>query len=324
MATLSDLAAHYAAYAQRQTFPGDPAELYEPVRYIMSLGGKRLRPLLVLEACRLFGGDPEKALSAAYAVELFHNFSLVHDDIMDRAPLRRGKPTVHEKFGQNTAILAGDVMLVKVYGYLAQGAGHLLPRLLDIFNETAAGVCEGQQMDMLFEDRHEVPLGEYVRMIELKTAVLLSGALEMGALIGGASADDAARLGRFGRNVGIAFQIKDDLLDSFGDPQKFGKKTGGDIAQGKKTFLVCKAMETAPPPQQNELRRLLSMPVEKEEEKIAAVLALFRDLDIPRHAEEGIESYYRAALADLDAVGAPANAKRALAEFAADLMQREH
>jgi geranylgeranyl diphosphate synthase type II len=324
MAPLYDLSLRYAAYAERQTFPGDPTELYEPVRYIMSLGGKRLRPLLALEACRLFGGDPERALSAAYAVELFHNFSLVHDDIMDRAPLRRGKPTVHEKFGENTAILAGDVMLVKVYGYLAQGAGPLLPRLLEIFNDTAAGVCEGQQMDMLFENRDDVSLGEYVRMIELKTAVLLSGALEMGAMIGGASAEDAARLGRFGRKIGIAFQIKDDLLDSFGDPLKFGKKTGGDIAQGKKTFLVCKAMETAPPPQKSELRRLLSLPVEQEEAKIAAVLDFLRDLDIPRQAEEAIDLYYRDALADLDAVGAPGNAKRSLAGFAADLMQREH
>jgi geranylgeranyl diphosphate synthase type II len=324
MKTLTDLYASYAAFAERQTFPGNPSELYEPVRYIMSLGGKRLRPLLALEACRLFGGEVRRALPVAYAVELFHNFSLVHDDIMDQAPLRRGQPTVHEKYGHNTAILAGDVMLVKVYGYLAQEAGSLLPRLMDIFNETASGVCEGQQMDMLFELRSEVPLAEYVRMIELKTAVLLSGALEMGALIGGADTDDARRLGDFGRHIGVAFQIKDDLLDSFGDPEKFGKKTGGDIAQNKKTFLFCKAMEIATSAQKTELTQLLTFPPEKEHEKIEAVLDFYRRLNIPALAEEAIESHYQTGLADLQAVKAPEEAKQPLAVFAAELMQREH
>lgn len=324
MQALSELNEVYLSYAAKQNFPGQPDALYEPVRYIMSLGGKRLRPLLSLAACRIFDPQWEKALPVAYAVELFHNFSLVHDDIMDQAPLRRGKPTVHEKFGQNTAILSGDVMLVKVYGYLAEAPGSRLAELLGIFNQTATGVCEGQQMDMLFESRGDVTVAEYIRMIELKTAVLLAGALEMGALVGGANPTDAGRLAEFGRKIGIAFQIKDDLLDSFGDPEKFGKKIGGDIAQNKKTYLVCKAFEIATPAQRADLLRFMAYPPAEEAAKIDAVKAFFSALGLPELAAAAIDALYREAIDDLRAVEAGDAAKAPLAAFAAELMEREH
>ncbi|MBU2045104.1 MAG: polyprenyl synthetase family protein [Bacteroidetes bacterium] len=227
------------------TYPSEPKELYEPISYLMALGGKRLRPAMVLMATDLFGGDIQEALAPALAVELFHNFTLMHDDIMDKAPLRRGQPTVHAKWNEAVAILSGDVMFVKAYKMMIQVKPDILSPVLEVFNQTAVGVCEGQQIDMNFERRAEVSIPEYVEMIRLKTAVLVGGALKIGALIGNASEKDAQLLYEFGENLGIAFQLQDDILDVYGDPEKFGKQVGGDIISNKKTFLLIKALELA-------------------------------------------------------------------------------
>src|SRR3978361_2125846 len=225
--------------------PQYPAELYEPIKYILSLGGKRMRPALLLMACDLFGGDVKKAISAALAIEVFHNFTLMHDDIMDNAPLRRGKTTVHERWNNNVGILSGDVMLIEGYKLMMQVDQPLLRPILNIFNETAVGVCEGQQLDMEFETRNNVGIDEYITMIRLKTAVVLGGALKIGALIGGASTADATLMHTFGEQLGIAFQWQDDILDVYGDPEKCGKQVGGDIISNKKTYLLLKALESA-------------------------------------------------------------------------------
>src|SRR3569833_2778488 len=240
-------------------FPGYPAQLYEPITYILSMGGKRMRPALLLMACDLFGGDVEKALPPALAIEVFHNFTLMHDDIMDNAPLRRGKTTVHERWNQNAAILSGDVMLIEGYKLMMQVDNHILRDVLNIFNETAVGVCEGQQLDMEFETREVVGIDEYIEMIRLKTAVVLGGALKIGALIGGASADDAALLSAFGVQLGVAFQLQDDILDVYGNPEKFGKQVGGDIISNKKTYLLIKAKELANSQQKEELNNWLDL-----------------------------------------------------------------
>ena len=225
-------------------FAVTPPTLYDPCRYILQNGGKRIRPVLCLMASELFGEISEDAWHGAFGIELFHNFTLIHDDIMDKAPLRRGKPTVHEKYGESTALLSGDVMLVMAYDYLGRiDAAHLKP-VLDLFNKTAREVCEGQQLDMDFEKEAMVGLDRYIQMIELKTSVLLAASLQMGAILGGASEGNQHKLYEFGRNLGIAFQVQDDYLDAFGDPAKFGKQVGGDILSDKKTFLMIKALET--------------------------------------------------------------------------------
>ncbi|RZL52120.1 MAG: polyprenyl synthetase family protein, partial [Pedobacter sp.] len=220
-------------------------DLYEPIRYIMSLGGKRIRPVMVLMATELFTTDTNKALDVALAIETFHNFTLVHDDIMDNAPLRRGKITVHEKWGVNNAILSGDVMMVESNKHLSKVDILVLKPVLDTFNATAQGVCEGQQLDMEFEQRDDVSIPEYIEMIRLKTAVLLGGAMKLGAIVGGANTVDADLLYSFGENLGIAFQLQDDILDVYGNPEKFGKQVGGDIISNKKTFLHLKTLELA-------------------------------------------------------------------------------
>ncbi|MGK0407076.1 MAG: geranylgeranyl diphosphate synthase type II [Roseivirga sp.] len=230
----------------RQDFDHEPIELYQPISYILSLGGKRLRPAMVLAGCDLFTGNLEEALLPALAIEMFHNFSLVHDDIMDDADLRRGKKTIHQKWNTNVAILAGDAMLVKSYQYLNQVDKGKLAQVLDVFSKTALQVCEGQQYDMNFENSSSVSEEDYLEMIRLKTAVLLGAALQIGALIGQATNSQASALYQFGTNAGLAFQVQDDLLDAFGDPDKFGKKVGGDILQDKKTLLMIYARELAP------------------------------------------------------------------------------
>src|SRR3569833_1427024 len=226
-------------------FPLYPADLYEPIKYILALGGKRIRPALLLMSCDMFGGDILKAVPPALAIEVFHNFTLMHDDIMDNAPLRRGKVTVHEKWNKNVAILSGDVMLVKGYELMMNVDDRVLRPIMNIFNETAIGVCEGQQIDMEFETRSDVHIDEYINMIRLKTAVVLGGAVKIGALIGGSTPEDALLLQTFGEQLGVAFQLQDDILDVYGDPEKFGKQVGCDILSNKKTFLLLKALELA-------------------------------------------------------------------------------
>src|ERR1700759_413091 len=239
-------------------YPEYPAQLYEPISYILSLGGKRMRPALLLMACDLFGGDVDAAIPPALAIEVFHNFTLMHDDIMDNAPIRRGHATVHTKWNQNVGILSGDVMLVQGYKLMMQVPDHLLRPILDIFNVTAIGVCEGQQLDMEFEELTNVSIDEYLNMIKLKTAVVLGGALKIGALIGGADTKDADLLSDFGVNLGIAFQLQDDILDVYGDPEKFGKQVGGDIISNKKTYLLLKSLELANKQQSSELHNWLN------------------------------------------------------------------
>jgi geranylgeranyl diphosphate synthase, type II len=312
------------SYAEQHPFPQHPGELYAPCEYIIGLGGKRLRPALAVMAADLFG-QPETALTVAWSVELFHNFSLIHDDIMDEAPLRRGQPTVHAQWGVTTGILSGDVMLIYAYHHLAQTPNRAaITALLDTFNRVAIGVCEGQQMDMNFEQREAVHLSEYIRMIELKTAVLLGGALEMGALAAGASVENAHKLYNFGRLAGIAFQIQDDLLDTYGDPATFGKQVGGDILQNKKTFLVLKTLEVAPLADQLALSDLLRPNSSVQgAEKIAQVRAIFDRNKVPELVSAAKKDFEEQAFAALAAVEVPAEQKLPLQSMVAALLERE-
>ncbi|GAB2688236.1 polyprenyl synthetase family protein [Mucilaginibacter koreensis] len=305
-------------------FPLQPAELYEPITYILSLGGKRMRPVLLLMACELFGGDAQTAVSPALAIEVFHNFSLVHDDIMDKAPLRRGKTTVHEKWNQNIAILSGDVMLVEAYKLIMQVEDHLLRQVLTIFNNTAVGVCEGQQYDMNFEQTADVSIDAYLNMIRLKTAVLLGGALKIGALIGGASEQDADLLCNFGEHLGVAFQLQDDILDVYGDPEKFGKQVGGDILANKKTFLLIKALKLAKDKQANQLNYWLNAGNYDATEKVSAVTSIYNDLEVKQHAEQAMQAYTDKAFKALDQIQLSAERKQYLHDFADSLMVREN
>jgi geranylgeranyl diphosphate synthase, type II len=320
----NDILRQIDAYAAAHPFPAQPHALYEPCDYIINLGGKRLRPALAVMAADLFG-QPEAALPVAWSVELFHNFSLIHDDIMDEAPLRRGQATVHARWGLTTGILSGDVMLIYAYHHLAQTPRReAVPALLNTFNRVAIGVCEGQQMDMDFERRTAVPLPEYIRMIELKTAVLLGGALEMGALSAGASPKNAQKLYDFGRLAGIAFQIQDDLLDTYGDPATFGKQVGGDILQHKKTFLVLKTLEVANPDDCAALRDLLQPNASVQgDEKIAQVRAIFDRNQVPALVSAAKSDFEQQAFAALAAVDAPDERKLPLHSMVAALLERE-
>jgi geranylgeranyl diphosphate synthase type II len=324
MTKLADLQDIINQEINKLSFPLYPAELYEPIKYILSLGGKRMRPALLLMACDLFGGDPDKALSPALAIEVFHNFTLMHDDIMDNAPLRRGKTTVHEKWNRNVAILSGDVMLVESYKLIMQVDEHLLKQVLNIFNATAVGVCEGQQFDMEFEQRNDVHIDEYINMIRLKTAVLLGGALKIGAVIGGANDKDAALLQIFGEQLGVAFQLQDDILDVYGDPEKFGKQVGGDILSNKKTFLLIEALELAGEKQAGELKKWFSGTQFDAQEKVMAVTAIYDQLNIRQHAWDTMHQYADKAFAALDSISLPNASKQYLRNFADSLMVREN
>ncbi|GAA4309127.1 polyprenyl synthetase family protein [Mucilaginibacter gynuensis] len=305
-------------------YPDQPAELYEPIRYILSLGGKRLRPALLLMACDLFGGDVEAAVKPALAIEVFHNFTLMHDDIMDNAPLRRGNVTVHEKWNTNIAILSGDVMMVEANKLMMLVQDNILRSVLDIFNETAQGVCEGQQFDMNFEQDDRVSIDEYLNMIRLKTAVLLGGALKIGALIGGADQENAEKLYQFGVNLGVAFQLQDDILDVYGDPEKFGKQVGGDIISNKKTYLLLKALELADSDQKQQLLQWIAATGFNTTEKVAAVTALYNSIQVRQHAETAMNTYAEIAFKALDAITLPEDRKQYLHNFADGLMVRDY
>ena len=309
---------------ERLELPDAPVELYEPVRYILSLGGKRMRPALLLMASDLFGGDITAALSPALAIEVFHNFTLVHDDIMDNAPLRRGKATLHERWGRNAGILSGDVMLVLAYQLIAKAESRLLGPVLEVFSKTAVGVCEGQQLDMDFEKRATVHIDEYLEMIRLKTSVLLGGALKIGALLGGASQQDAEHLYSFGEHLGIAFQLQDDILDVYGDPEKFGKQVGGDIMANKKTFLLIKALELADWGQASELKDWLGPDNANSDEKVNAITQLYNDLKVREYAEREMETHAEKAFKALDEISLPPQHKQYLKNFADGLLVREN
>ncbi len=324
MTRLNDLQELISKEVNQLEYPAYPAELYEPIKYILSLGGKRIRPALLLMACDMFGGDIRKAIPPALAIEVFHNFTLMHDDIMDNAPLRRGKVTVHEKWNKNVAILSGDVMLVEGYKLMMNVDDHVLRPIMQIFNETAVGVCEGQQIDMEFETRNDVHIDEYINMIRLKTAVVLGGALKIGALIGGAETKDALLLQAFGEHLGVAFQLQDDILDVYGDPEKFGKQVGGDILSNKKTFLLIKALELADKGQSAELNHWLSGTQFQPKEKVEAVTSIYDQLNVRHFAWETMHHYAIMAFEALDAITLSAEAKQYLRDFADGLMVREN
>lgn len=307
----------------RQRYGRQPASLYEPIRYLMGLGGKRLRPLLTLLAYSLFRSDVRRIVPYAVAVEAFHNFTLMHDDIMDEAPLRRGKPTVHTRWNVNTAILSGDVMLVKVYEMFSRLEPALLTEVLKTFNKCATEVCEGQQWDMEFESMNHVTEEAYIEMVRQKTAVLLGFSLELGAIIAGASAENRKALRTFGTNVGIGFQLKDDLLDAFADPKKFGKQVGGDILANKKTFLLIAAKKIAKGKTRQELEYWFSGKKFNKKEKVNAVKALYTELGIPDIAEKKIGGFFKKGFRNLDRVEGNEEAKRILKSFTEELIRRQ-
>jgi geranylgeranyl diphosphate synthase, type II len=324
MHSLNRLQQIFQKYLDENQFLDAPVELYHPVNYILNLGGKRLRPIMLLMAYNLFREDIEIALPAAFSIEIFHNFSLLHDDIMDQAPLRRGMPSVHIKYNTNAGILSGDVMLIYAYKYLMKVENQkCLIDLVDQFSQVAVEVCEGQQYDMNFEAMAEVSISEYLKMISLKTGVLLGGAMKMGAIIADSSEKDAQLIYTFGKNVGIAFQLQDDILDTFGDPQKFGKRVGGDIIQNKKTYLVLRALELADDSTKANLKSLLSETSKEETLKINEVTKIFNRLNIQAEAEQIKEHYLQKALDSLDEVSVTDNDKVVLRGLADKLMKRE-
>lgn len=300
-----------------------PENLYRPIEYIMTLGGKRIRPVMCLAACHLFSGDYSKAIPAAIGIELFHNFTLLHDDIMDNAPMRRNHDTVHVKWNANTAILSGDAMMIKALQAVAKIDSPRFKEVLDVFNTTALEVCEGQQYDMEFERRDEVSEAEYLEMIRLKTAVLLAGSMKIGALVGGASDSDANHLYAFAQNIGLAFQLQDDLLDVYGDEAQFGKSIGGDIVANKKTYLLIKARELANDQQLSILNHWLHCTDFVREEKIRAVRAIYDQLSVPQLVKTRIDQYYDAAIASLEALKMEAVDHLFFEEFATGLIRRD-
>lgn len=324
MQYFTELAQSFDLYFKKLSFPETPENLYGAADYMLQMGGKRIRPTLVLMGNELFGNIHSDAFKAASAIELFHNFSLIHDDIMDQAPLRRGQTTVHYKFGESTAILSGDVLLVYAYKLLGEMQGDYLKDIICLFSKTAVEVCEGQQLDMDFEKSETVSLDDYVHMIGLKTSVLLAAALEMGAIIGGAGLGNRENLYAFGKNLGIAFQIQDDYLDVFGDPEKVGKQPGGDILSNKKTFLQIYAMEQASPEDKKSLRQWMADNNADPALKVKSVTEIFKRCGADVWAGALKESYFQRASEHLESVAVVSSNKSALKQLAAYLLQREH
>lgn len=299
-------------------YPSNPKNLYDPIKYVLNIGGKRIRPILMLLSHQLFSEDIEKSLKAALGIEVFHNFTLLHDDIMDKAPLRRGLQTVHEKWDNNTSILSGDTMLVHSFDLISQVERKHIRKILEVFNKSAIEVCKGQQWDMDFEKREDVTLSEYLKMIEYKTSVLLAASLQIGGINAGASTEQQDHLYEFGKNIGIAFQLKDDLLDAFGNPEKFGKQVGGDIIVNKKTFLYLKALQLANEFQRKQLIQLFS--VLNNENKVDEVKSIFSDLNIQKHTVDLIKAYYIKAMKHLDSINS--DKKEPLFNFAEKIKER--
>lgn len=304
-------------------FPSAPADLYDPITYTLGLGGKRLRPLLVMASCQMFGGEIDDAINPAIGIELFHNFTLLHDDIMDEAPLRRGKETVYKKWNSNVAILAGDTMFAVANKYMLRTRPQAISQVVELFNQTAIEVCEGQQYDMDYEKQQNVSIPDYMEMIRLKTAVLLAASLKTGAIIAGAGAVDCNHIYEFGINIGLAFQIKDDLLDVYGDQEKFGKVSGGDIIAGKKTYLYLKALESAGS-QSESFRELYAAHTIPSLEKVMKVKEIFNHLTIEQHTRQLIDDYYQKALQNLSCISLSVEAMEALSDYTAGLMEREN
>lgn len=300
-----------------------PAELYDPISYILHLGGKRMRPALLLMACEMFDGDIQKALKPALGIETFHNFTLLHDDIMDKAPLRRNKATVHERWNNDIAILSGDTMFVKSYQLMMHVEDNKLREVLDIFCKTAVEVCEGQQYDMNFESLDKVSIDEYLHMITLKTAVLLAASLQIGGILGGANTIDAHHLYEFGKNIGIAFQLQDDILDVYGDSAKFGKQVGGDILSNKKTYLLLSALEIATGEILEELKAWIENKNFIAAEKVTAITAIYTKLSIRKIAESKMHEFHQKAMHHYHALSVDTEKKNMLLQFSESLLVRE-
>jgi len=323
MHSFTELSTLFEKIFDSRHFPQHTPTLYEPAQYILNLGGKRIRPVCLLMGNELFDEINPDAYKVATAIELFHNFSLIHDDIMDKAPLRRGMETVHTKYGDSTALLAGDVMLVQAYDYLNQIKKDYLQKIIHLFNETARAVCEGQQLDMDFEKRSTVSLHEYLNMITLKTSVLLAASLQLGTILGGAGQGNQQHMYEFGKNLGIAFQVQDDYLDAFGQPEKFGKQVGGDIMANKKTFLMIYALASASPTQKEELNALMNNEAIDKVEKVNRVLQVYKDCKADEWAKELKEKYLQTALQHLEEAAVLSSRKKPLIDLAAYLIQRE-
>ncbi|HCQ13501.1 polyprenyl synthetase family protein [Flavobacterium sp.] len=310
-------------YLQSQYETKEPRNLYEPIHYILDLGGKRMRPVLTLMSAEVFDADFKLALPAALAVEVFHNFSLVHDDIMDDAPLRRGNETVHEKWNVNTAILSGDAMLILAYQYFEQYNTEVFRDLAKLFSKTALEVCEGQQYDVDFETRDDVTIPEYLKMIEYKTAVLVAAAMKMGAIVAETSKENADLIYDFGLNLGLAFQLQDDYLDAFGNPETFGKQVGGDIIENKKTYLYLKAIEFSDDNQKEQLLHLFSIQPEDNTDKIESVKAIFNESGASDATKKAIQEYTLKAFDTLQNIGIDNEKKDILRSFGENLMGRK-
>lgn len=314
---------HFLNYLKSQNVAKEPANLYNPIAYILALGGKRIRPVLTMMAAEVFDADFKKALPAAMAVEVFHNFSLVHDDIMDDAPLRRGNETVHKKWNTNTGILSGDAMLILAYQYFEQYEPHIFVSLAKLFSKTALEVCEGQQWDIDFESRDNVTIAEYIKMIEYKTAVLVAAAMKMGAIIAETSDENADLIYDFGLNLGLAFQLQDDYLDVFGNPETFGKQVGGDIIENKKTYLYLKAFESAGLGESDRLRHLYSTRPDDSSEKINSITDIFNTTGAAEATLLAIQKYTNDAFKTLEKLQVSNQKKLQLKEFGENLMLRK-
>lgn len=310
-------------YLQSQYKIKDPKNLYEPIRYILELGGKRMRPVLTLMSAEVFDADYKKALPAALAVEVFHNFSLIHDDIMDDAPLRRGNETVHEKWNINTGILSGDAMLILAYQYFEKYESNIFKELAKLFSKTALEVCEGQQYDVDFETRDDVTIAEYLKMIQYKTAVLVAAAMKMGAIIAETSEENADLIYDFGLNLGLAFQLQDDYLDAFGDPETFGKQVGGDIIENKKTYLYLKAIEFASQEEKKQLMHLFSIHPIENADKINSVKEIFNATGASKATKMAIQEYTLKAFETLQKINIDKEKKEKLQSFGENLMGRK-
>lgn len=320
MQSFNALSLKFDSFFNKRHFPEQPKNLYDAAQYILGLGGKRVRPVSVLMGNELFSDINVDAYNVATAIELFHNFSLIHDDIMDRAPLRRGQSTVHIKYGEATALLAGDVMFAQAYDYLTQIDMSYVKKIIQLFNKTSKEVCEGQQLDMDFEQMTTVNMADYIKMITLKTSVLLAASLQLGAVLGGASLGNQDHIYNFGKKLGIAFQIQDDYLDVFGNPEKFGKQAGGDILSNKKTFLLLHALEVA----NGEQRAVLEYAMHNfSEDKVEVVTQVFKDCKVGEWASSLKEKYYQEALAHLDDIAVLSSRKSEMRSLATYLLERD-
>jgi len=323
MYSQKELSAYFEEKLKQESFKGYPEQLYDPIQYMIDLGGKRLRPVLTLMGYGLFKDDFEKALPQAIAIELFHNFTLIHDDIMDNAPVRRGKTTVYKKWDSNTAILSGDTLFAMAYQYAQKAPKEILGDVLSVFSQTAIEVCEGQQMDLEFEKDNKVSVDEYIEMIRLKTGVLFAASLKIGSIIANAPKEDSDLLYKFGEAIGLGFQLQDDFLDTFGDEEVFGKKTGGDIVTNKKTYLYLKALEKADEKTKEKLTQLYRTQDLNDIEKITTVKNIFKNLGVDKDTNELIKKYFEESMLFIDRLNAEENKKQELRKIAENMIKRE-